>query len=470
MVDVAVRRLSRRRRASGREPRRSAGGDVGGPASARMYAGDGDEFRPGRRPRPRRPAARPRPRTPANPLTDLRAGVVRLPAVAAVRAAERRARRPRGPAHGDGGGQRGAGGSPSLTLGALLLCRTPGRNRRRCTPWLVRARRRGDGVRQCGPCAAAAGGARAHQLDRANSLITVEERPRSDVRRRSAGLACCSPWRSACRSCSTPSVSCSPWCLILTVRGHYRPRAGPAVTTIRADIGEGVRWLRGTPAARSHPDLGRYGVRQHDRLGRARPLRARSAASAGRRLRTLPAGRRRGRARPAVSPTPPLTRRVGRAVMLTAGSVVAAVAIGLMAFTAQRLRRRPGCARCFAAGVMVWNVLTMSLRQVLIPSELFGRVQGAYRTVVWGGDPGGRADSAVCWAAGSGCGGPSCARRRGPAGDVGRARPAAAAPPGRDHRRCAGTRRSDAMTRAAAPARGGQRWTSQGWWTRSCRK
>ena len=38
-----------------------------------------------------------------------------------------------------------------------------------------------------------------------------------------------------------------------------------------------------------------------------------------------------------------------------------------------------------AAGVMVWNVLTMSLRQSLIPEAVFGRVQGAYRTLVWGG-------------------------------------------------------------------------------------
>jgi MFS family permease len=40
-----------------------------------------------------------------------------------------------------------------------------------------------------------------------------------------------------------------------------------------------------------------------------------------------------------------------------------------------------------AAGVMAWNVLTMSMRQALIPQELFGRVQGAYRTLVWGAIP-----------------------------------------------------------------------------------
>jgi hypothetical protein len=38
-----------------------------------------------------------------------------------------------------------------------------------------------------------------------------------------------------------------------------------------------------------------------------------------------------------------------------------------------------GCA------IMISNVITMSLRQSLIPEELFGRVQGVWRTIVWGG-------------------------------------------------------------------------------------
>lgn len=37
--------------------------------------------------------------------------------------------------------------------------------------------------------------------------------------------------------------------------------------------------------------------------------------------------------------------------------------------------------------VIIWNVLSMSLRQALIPTELFGRVQGAWRTLVWGAIP-----------------------------------------------------------------------------------
>jgi MFS family permease len=37
-----------------------------------------------------------------------------------------------------------------------------------------------------------------------------------------------------------------------------------------------------------------------------------------------------------------------------------------------------------ALSVSVFNVLSISLRQALIPEQLFGRVQGAYRTLVWG--------------------------------------------------------------------------------------
>jgi MFS family permease len=82
--------------------------------------------------------------------------------------------------------------------------------------------------------------------------------------------------------------------------------------------------------------------------------------------------------------TPPLTRRFGRAPMLTGGAVVAAVAEGAFALTTSGVVATV-LGAVSAAGVMVWNVLTMSLRQSLIPEAVFGRVQGAYRTLVWGG-------------------------------------------------------------------------------------
>lgn len=42
---------------------------------------------------------------------------------------------------------------------------------------------------------------------------------------------------------------------------------------------------------------------------------------------------------------------------------------------------------CGAAGVTVWNVTSMSLRQMVIPEALLGRTLAAYRMVIWGGIP-----------------------------------------------------------------------------------
>jgi MFS family permease len=84
--------------------------------------------------------------------------------------------------------------------------------------------------------------------------------------------------------------------------------------------------------------------------------------------------------------TPSIARRVGRARALTGGAVFSAVMTGVLGWVANGIVAAV-VSGLMAAGVMVWNVLTMSLRQSLIPQHLFGRVQGAYRTVVWGAIP-----------------------------------------------------------------------------------
>ncbi|MDQ2750480.1 MAG: MFS transporter, partial [Actinomycetota bacterium] len=81
--------------------------------------------------------------------------------------------------------------------------------------------------------------------------------------------------------------------------------------------------------------------------------------------------------------TPPLARRLGRTALLTGGAVLSAIMLGLMGLTRNGYLATALFGAC-SAGVMAWNILTMSLRQALIPRELFGRVQGAYRTLVWG--------------------------------------------------------------------------------------
>jgi hypothetical protein len=41
----------------------------------------------------------------------------------------------------------------------------------------------------------------------------------------------------------------------------------------------------------------------------------------------------------------------------------------------------------FAAGVVAANVILATLRAILVPDELLGRVIGVWRTVVWGAIP-----------------------------------------------------------------------------------
>jgi MFS family permease len=78
--------------------------------------------------------------------------------------------------------------------------------------------------------------------------------------------------------------------------------------------------------------------------------------------------------------------RLGRANALRLS-----VALGGLMFAALAFVRDPIVAAVvFAASawsVLLWNVLSMSLRQQLIPEALFGRVQGAWRMVVYGAMP-----------------------------------------------------------------------------------
>lgn len=79
-------------------------------------------------------------------------------------------------------------------------------------------------------------------------------------------------------------------------------------------------------------------------------------------------------------------RRCGRILTLSLASVLAPLPVLAMSLTDNAVLGGTlfGLAAFF---VSIANVLTMSLRQALIPGELFGRVQGSYRTVVWGGIP-----------------------------------------------------------------------------------
>jgi MFS family permease len=220
-------------------------------------------------------------------------------------------------------------------------------------------------------------------LDRANSLLTVEESLGQQFVGSPAGsalfaLAVTLPFALNSAGFAVAAL------LILTVRGVRRPERPEVRTSVRADVAEGVRWLsrhrllRGLSlisAATGFTQSMTSGVLV---LYVLEVLRL-PAGSFGLVVLTAGVGALAGGIL-----TPVLTRRLGRGPMLTGGAVLSAVTVALMGIVDDVVL---ACVlfALSAAGVMVWNVLTMSVRQTLIPAELFGRVQGGYRTLVWGG-------------------------------------------------------------------------------------
>jgi predicted MFS family arabinose efflux permease len=219
-------------------------------------------------------------------------------------------------------------------------------------------------------------------LDRANSLLTVEETlgqqfVGSPVGSALFALAAALPLGLNAAGFAVAAV------LVLTVRGAYRPVRAER-TSVRRDMADGVRWLsrhallRGLTLVSAATALVQSMGTGVLVLYVLEVLRLPSGAFGLIVLGTGVGGLLGGML------TPSLTRRFGRAPMLTGGAAVAAVAEGALALTSSAVVAT-ALGAVSAAGVMVWNVLTMSLRQSLIPEAVFGRVQGAYRTLVWGG-------------------------------------------------------------------------------------
>jgi MFS family permease len=222
-------------------------------------------------------------------------------------------------------------------------------------------------------------------LDRANSLLTVEETLGQQFVGSPLGSALFALAVTLPLALNAAGFALAAL-LVLAVRGAYRPARSAEPASVGRDVKDGVRWLVRHPLLRGlslvsaatafiqsmatgvlvlyvlevlHVPSGRFGLVV---------LTAGIGALLGGVL------------------TPKLTRFVRRGPLLTGGAALSAVAMALMgtvtnAFLASALFAVAG------AGVMVWNVLTMSLRQSLIPQEMFGRVQGAYRTLVWGAIP-----------------------------------------------------------------------------------
>jgi Na+/melibiose symporter-like transporter len=82
----------------------------------------------------------------------------------------------------------------------------------------------------------------------------------------------------------------------------------------------------------------------------------------------------------------PLSRRLGSGRTMAIANLVAIVPL-MFAGIFPSLWVTGAVFFITSAGVVVWNIHVMSLRQSIIPGRLLGRVHGSWRTVLWGSMP-----------------------------------------------------------------------------------
>jgi MFS family permease len=219
-------------------------------------------------------------------------------------------------------------------------------------------------------------------LDRANGLLTVEETLGQTFVGAPLGsalfaLTATLPFLLDAGGFAVAAL------VLLTLRGRYRPVRDDKPGSMRTEVREGVTWLVHHRFLRELTAVSGVSALCGSMISGVLVLYVLEtlhlpagdfgyvllAAGAGGVLGGLTAD--------------PLARRIGRGPVLVVGGLLTGVTTIAMGCT------HNGYLGAIAfglsgAGVMFWNVLTMSLRQSLIPQYLFGRVQGAYRTVVWG--------------------------------------------------------------------------------------
>lgn len=221
-------------------------------------------------------------------------------------------------------------------------------------------------------------------LDRANSWLTVEETVGQSFVGPPVGAALFG-WFRAAPFIGTAIGFAVAAMLVLAVPGRFRAeRTEP--TTLRADIGEGLRWLWRHPVLRGLTILsgliaGFMSMATSLTVLYALDTLHLTPSLYGVLFVAMGVGGLAGSA--AVGP---LTTRLGRPRAIMVAVAIAPVMFVLLG-TVTNLWAAGVWFFGVAVGVTMWNVLSMSLRQAMIPDELLGRVLGANRVVLWGGIP-----------------------------------------------------------------------------------
>jgi MFS family permease len=168
--------------------------------------------------------------------------------------------------------------------------------------------------------------------------------------------------------------------LVAAVRGHYVARTTAATTRVRTDVADGLRWLWqhrllrtlcalvaiqnvGLAAGEAVLVLYVYEVLHLNSFGYSLLLAALAVGGV--------AGALLG---------PSLRARLGLVSALTIAAAALTGGLALAGATSSVAAAAIGLA-LFGAGISVWSIITVSIRQRMVPADLLGRVTSSYRVV-----------------------------------------------------------------------------------------
>ena len=173
--------------------------------------------------------------------------------------------------------------------------------------------------------------------------------------------------------------------LALTVAGSFRT-VREHQTSMREDLVEGLRWLLRHPFLRPLMAVTLFGALFHSMTTGILVLFALEELGFDERGFGLMLAAAGLGAVVGSLVSPYVTSLLGRTTAMGLTQLLSALAVMVMG-----LWRDPvvgtACFAVSAGTISMFNVQVMSVRQALIPAHLFGRVQGAYRTAIWGGIP-----------------------------------------------------------------------------------
>ncbi|MEU7984395.1 MFS transporter [Streptosporangium canum] len=172
--------------------------------------------------------------------------------------------------------------------------------------------------------------------------------------------------------------------LLFLLPGRYRTEpAGDRPANLRREIGEGVRWLWNHKPLRGITLIGAFSAGMNQAamavlvLFVVDVLRLPAAAFGWFALASGVGGVVGGLV------APMLVRRWPRAAVMAVAMTVGGAGFTLVGIFPS-VPMLAVAATALGCSLLVWNVLIMSVRQALVPPQLFGRVLGAIRTLLWG--------------------------------------------------------------------------------------